>query len=105
MKIKWKVSAISTGRWRSFYPRRWPMAQYEDQTPCASIYCEDGYVPSLVKTENHAPLVMMIADYSITPWKWRKVKITFKTLQEAKDWLSAYLAGNPSTTPKDLNRR
>jgi len=54
----------------------------------------------LLRTGDHAELEMMIADHSQIPWKWRKVKIRFKTLQEAKDWLSAYLAGKPSILPE-----
>ena len=92
--IKWKVDEEPTGRYRSFDKRGWPNASYKDkeESPAARIRCEDEYIPANVKTENHKPLKVYVADWSNrerdpkgTAFIWLKVKGEFVTLKQAKD--------------------
>jgi hypothetical protein len=107
MKIKWKVSDIPTGRYRSFEKRAWPHAYYNDknESPMAMILCEDAYIPSEIKEGNHALLDLYVADHSIKPWKWRKTVRQFKTLKEAKAGLLRILKSNPELVPEEIRER
>ena len=55
-----------------------------------SISCADNYYPAAVKSGEHAPLTVRIADHSAktedgrSTFDWRKLKGEFKTLDEAK---------------------
>lgn len=95
-KIKWRVQPAPTGRYRSFDRRGWPTAEYEDGSYCASIYCEDEYVPARVKTGDHRPLTLMIRDRSTDP-QWKRVRASkqFTTLEEAKAALAKILVAHP----------
>lgn len=107
MKIKWFVSAAPTGRYRSFQNRSWPRAEYADGRIAAAIYCkyEGGYACNYTthyaKNGGHPPLELCIADYSKTPWQWRRAVKRFATLQEAKDALLELLKANPQLSPKE----
>lgn len=103
MKYKWKVQPETTGRYRSFDTREWPDAFYTDkgESMCASIQCADEYRPCDVKTGNHAPLTLRIADHSRVPWKWVGAKRTFATLAEAKEALKSILKDNSQLMPKE----
>lgn len=103
MKIKWKVQSPPTGRWRSFEKRGWPGASYqnEDETPAAMITCEDEYRPRDVKTGNHAPLNVFIADHREQAWKWRKLKKQAVDLGEAKRLVDQALNQHPEFQPKE----
>jgi hypothetical protein len=98
----WKVAPAPTGRYRSFTHRGWPSAVYagEGDRIAASIACTDRYYPQDAKNGTHAPLTLRVADYSVTPWQWRKVKAEFKTLQDAKDAFERVLKNNPELAPK-----
>lgn len=89
MKLKWKVQAEATGRYRSFHKRGWPSATNLDGDAIINLYCEDDYRPHSVKTGEHAEIFISIADYTCDRktegyFKWRKLKKTAKTLAEAK---------------------
>lgn len=97
MNIIWRVQSAPTGKYRSFERRGWPHAYYEDGAPAAMITCDrDEYVPSRVKTGEHAPLRVHIADHSVRRGKspeeaakypgfiWRRLTGQCKTLDEAK---------------------
>ncbi len=85
MKLKWKVGEAPTGRYRSFEKRGWPCADFADGRCAAMIQCDDSYVPAAAREGNHAPLSVYIADYSAgKSFKWRKLKLTAATLDEAK---------------------
>lgn len=101
MKHKWKVDAKPTGRYASFDKRSWPSADYvsEGLEPCAMLLCDDEYVPANVKTGNHAPLTVCIANHNIKPWKWRKLVKTAATLAEAKELVVEFLKQHPSWVP------
>ncbi len=89
--IKWKVDPEPTGRYRSFDRRGWPDAHYKNKSEdvAARIRCEDEYYPRNVKSGNHKPLKVYVADWSRSPkgtsFIWLKIKGEFKTLKEAKE--------------------
>lgn len=98
MKIKWRVSDASTGRYRSFDRRSWPSADYEDDRIAAQIYCVTGdeYRPRDVKTGKHGPLRVRVADYSMPGgWSWKVMKSQFLTLQDAKDAFTRLIDKQP----------
>lgn len=101
MKHKWKVSEAPTGRYRSFERRSWPSADYENGKPAAFIQCVDEYQPGRVKTRSHAPLLLRIADYSVTPFKWRLVTAQYNTISELKVGLIKILDKYPHFIPKE----
>ncbi len=112
MKYKWRVQPEPTGRYRSFEKRGWPDAHYCDETesPCADIICEEEYVPRDVKSGDHPPLTLRIADHSQKPWKWVRARKQFNTLTEAKEGLKAILKAHQhlmpdSTLPEFLKRQ
>lgn len=102
MKIKWKVSEVPTGMYRSFQQRAWPSAYYENGDPVAQILCADQYIPRDVTDGNHDPLTVLVADYSVTPWKWRKFKTHPATLAEAKAMVDRILVQYPHFRPKEV---
>lgn len=99
LKIKWKVQEAPTGRYRSFFKRGWPVAEYDDGYIAARIECTVGYHPVIVTSGDHPVLTLYIADYSKKPWKWVTVQRRMKTLQEAKDALVSLLEKYPHLTP------
>lgn len=101
MKIIWKVAEKPTGPYRSFSRRGWPTAYYfgDDQVVCAFIYCQDDYVPSLVKTGDHGELIVAICDHSVTPWVQQRLKRRAATLAEAKGFVLSALAKHPHFVP------
>ena len=108
MKIIWKVAPVPTGRYRSFEERGWPSAEYENQEPAAWISCPGKeYIPSEVKIGNHPPLILFIADYSERsnggncPWTRKRVKKSFLTLKETKEWFAEFIKKNPVIAKKD----
>lgn len=58
-KIKWTVGPAPTGQFRSFHKRGWPSADIKEHT-VALLRCKDEYVPSRVKTGDHAPIEIII---------------------------------------------
>ena len=102
LKIKWSVSEVPTSQFRSFERRGWPSADYSNGTFCASILCEDEYVPRNIKTGNHAPLRLRIANHSKTPWKGISSKSTFKTLKDAKAALLIILKKHDYLIPEEI---
>lgn len=101
-KIKWKVAEKETGRYASFHRRSWPTAYYNNGAVAASILCETEYIPSQMKTGNHSPLTLMIADYSFYPYKWARLKTSFATLQELKDAFQKFIDAHPKV--KGVNK-
>lgn len=101
----WKVDPAPTGKYRSFAHRGWPSADYAGDRIAAKIYCEDDYEPQNARTGKHAALRLHVADYSVTPWKWRKAKGEFKTIQEAKDALVKILLDHPELMPPTENKQ
>lgn len=84
LTLIWRVSDAPSGKYKSFSKRAWPMALHTNGNPAAAIYCADPYDPKKVATEEHGVLTVMIADWSVTPWKWRKASKECWTLAQAK---------------------
>lgn len=106
-KIKWKVAEAPTGRYRSFYDRSWPSAEY-NENPIARLECDDEYRPADVKTGNHAPITVYVADWSVretnplgSAFVWKKSKVKANTLKEAKEMVDKILIDYPHFLPKD----
>lgn len=99
MKATWKVSPAPTGPYSSFEVRCWPEASFKDGTPAAFIRCQDEYYPKDVKTGHHKELTLIIADHSVTPFKWAVVKERFKTLDELKASYIKIIDANPGMLP------
>ena len=104
IKIKWKVCEPSIGRYRSFYPRGWPSAEYENGNHCARIYCSDKYVPRNVKTGNHSELTVAFADWRTKPWTRKSLKKRFKTLKEAKEAFQEFIEKHPEFAGDNINQ-
>ena len=84
IKLKWKNGSRPTGRYRAFDTWAWPSGHYLNGKPAAIIYCDDSFSPLKAKSGEHKPLKLCVADYTVTPWKWRTVKKRYDTLDEAK---------------------
>ena len=107
MKLIWKVTPKPTGPYRSFFKRDWPTAWYNEDQVAASVSCEHSYCLRLSKTDDHAELIIRLADYSKPSnpennrgFTWIKVKKPAKTLAEAKEVVAALLVKYPSLAPK-----
>jgi hypothetical protein len=108
-KIKWKVGAVPTGRYRSFQNRSWPDANYvgEGEISALNITCEEPYVPWKVRENKHPPLRVHIADYSNSSpeegaFKWRRLKQSFTSLSEAKEAGLTFLKVHPEFRPEQF---
>ena len=108
VKLRWRVQEMSTGRWRSFNKRGWPSADYPNDLPAVNIHCEDAYEPRNVDEGKHAPLTVMIADYSRPSnpttgkgFTWVKATKQFATLEEAKRGAERILQAHPQLMPKE----
>jgi hypothetical protein len=105
MKLEWRVGEAPTGRYRSFHHRGWPCAEFADGRNAAMIQCEDSYVPANARDGKHAPLFIYIADYSAgESFKWRKLKMTAATLDEAKAIAANFWAKRPELAAAVVNR-
>jgi hypothetical protein len=112
IKLVWRVCEPPVGRYRSFERRGWPTASYNtDGGPIAArIECEDEYVPSKVRTGDHAELSVYVAQWSRTEedWKrygglvWRRLKKRAATLQEAKRLAESAIKAHPNMIPKEV---
>jgi hypothetical protein len=100
MKLKWKVSPPPTGRHRSFETRGWPTAYFQNGDPAAAIYCKDDYEPSLVKTGQHAELVVWVAKWHRQEgggrsFKWKTLVRRANTLDAAKQLATEFFRQHP----------
>jgi transcription elongation factor Elf1 len=102
-KIKWRVDPPPTGQWSSFSQRAWPSADYVNGDPAASIHCSEEYRPANVKSGQHPPLKVWVADWNIPPeergkkgrWVWRAMKGEFATLKEAQAAAAKLIDAHP----------
>src|SRR5271169_6817934 len=101
IKLKWKVASEPTGRYRSFEHRGWPGAEFETGRPAVALYCDDAYYPRNVKTGNHAPIKVCIADYTGEGryFKWRTLVSKPATLDAAKDLAQRFWNAHPEMLP------
>jgi hypothetical protein len=105
-KIIWRVQPKETGRYRSFYRRGWPIARDEQDRPIAQLSCDDGYIPKLVKTGNHKPITVWVADWReknavIGTWHWRTLAAKATTLEEAKNCVAEFYRLHPECLPAE----
>ncbi len=100
MKYKWHVQEKPVGRYSSFEHRGFPGADYEDGSPAGVMYSESEYDPRDIKSGNYKPIKLRIADYSVTPWKWRTFVKRYNTIQEAKDAFDRIIKQHPEMMPK-----
>ena len=102
MRIKWRVAEPPTGRYRAFAKRGWPCGEINDR-PAVMLRCEDAYVPARVKTGDHAPITIYVADWGSYErgFKWRLLKKSALTLNEAKEIASKFLAANTGFWEQD----
>lgn len=90
MKLKWKISDKPSSKFSYFNKRPWPIAEDESGTTIVKLECDDSYIPSRVKRNDHPAVSVWIADYKCDKEKYgkfqlRKLKREFKTLKEAKE--------------------
>lgn len=106
MKIKWKVQEAPTGRYRSFHHRGWPIAEFENGSYAATLYCVDDYIPRRVKQGDHAPLVITVALHGKTVEGHGLITASLKkraeTLIEAKALVAAFYKAHPEHVPNAL---
>ena len=107
-KLKWKVEAAPTGKYRSFSTRGWPHANYPgDRGHLAGTIINtenQNYSAYMVKNNTHAPLKVVVYDYSlgVQQRKYVTSKATFATVDEAKAALLRIIEQNPHFVPEEL---
>lgn len=100
-KLTWRVASKPTGAYRSFFRRGWPTAEDKSGNPLFRITCADDYVPSKVKTGDHAELSLWAADWRKNDgsdggsFTWRRLKARAATLDEAKRIAQRFLDDHP----------
>jgi len=105
IRLKWKVSEVPTGQWRSFEKRGWPFATYPDGSPAAYITCDDEYVPANIKTGNYGELTVMVADWQNKDdgdrcFSWRQAQRKVTTLGKAKALAAMIILQNREFIPE-----
>lgn len=93
MKMKW--TAEPDNRFR----RAWPIATYANGKPAAQIVCSTMYSRAMASSGNHDTLRIMIADHSKTPFEWRLLKKSAKTIKEAKNIVNDFKKKYPFVCP------
>lgn len=115
-KLVWRTQDVPTGRYRSFFHRGWPDAHWNREVgpPAVQIRCEDEYIPRDVKTGNHKPLRVYIADWSprrglppeiacdVSAFNWKLLKGECKTLDEAKALAERAFESHPHFRPTEV---
>jgi len=112
LKLKWRVDPVPTGRYRSFEKRGWPSAEYENQDAAVALYCKNEYCPADVKTGDHAPITIRVAQWRPKEerakkgaFTWRQFKKQAKTLKEAKELAKAFLEAHPEFHPNQIEEQ
>lgn len=107
VKLKWRVSAAPTGRFRSFEHRSWPSAEWPNGAPAASLHCEDDYTPARGRGEHlHAPLIVYVKAYRAdgSGWDNRRLKGRPLTLAAAKELVDKFFDVMPDMRPPDYRK-
>lgn len=104
LKLKWKVGAAPTGRYRSFETRSWPSAKHDDGRPAAYLDCDLPYKKSAT-TMDGVEITVRVADWSAPSntmtgegFTWRKLKRHAVSLAEAKLLAARFLERHPEFT-------
>ena len=103
-KLKWRVAPAPSGMYRSFFKREWPSAEYADGKAAVNLSCADDYRPADARSGSHAPLTIHVADYSVSPWRWRTVQKRAATLAEAKLRALAVLEQHSNFVPTETTQ-
>jgi hypothetical protein len=98
--IKFQVSDVPVGLYRSFKKRGWPIASYPDTSSCAMISCDKEYVPREIREHRVFDLRVKIAVYNESGYfEWRYLGTYKRTLQEVKLFIFNYVAHHPEIYP------
>ncbi len=104
-KLKWRVDAAPTGKYRSFAVRGWPTAEVAGVT-VAALYAVDSYTEYSSRTKETAPLVVRVADRSKPgPFKWATLKARPTGLTGAKQAAEDFYARHPEWLPPEEPRK
>lgn len=105
IKLKWKVSEVPTGRYRSFEHRSWPSAYFQDDRPAVCIYGDVEYSGPRARATEGLQLTICIADWSKPSnpstgngFTWRTLKQRAISLAQAKEIAAAFLERYPNVT-------
>lgn len=105
-KIKWRVQARSTGRYRSFAKRNWPTASYVDNDgPHAghlSAVNGEAYHISIAETTELCVWVAMRSHRKDQSFDNRRMLKRVVGLTAAKAQLEHFLADRPEEWPVEL---
>jgi len=105
VKLTWKIAPEPTGQYRSFEKRPWPKAYFSGgDKPAVSVSCSDRYTLEKAKSGEHAPLVVSVADWSVSKcsFSWIKIKRNFATMEEVKKAVILFFDHNPHFLPKEV---
>jgi len=94
IKIKWEVSPASTGLYRSFHRRNWPVGIVNEKNRIL-LECEDDYVPANAKSGNHSPITIKVDIFQDGEMKLVKLVETSPTLADAKARAKKFFVANP----------
>ncbi len=104
--LKWRVSSIPTGRYRSFEKRMWPSAEYQNGSPAVQLICTEPYSSRTVNADN-LEFKIGLADHSDPSNKetgagftWKYLKQRATSLAQAKILAQTFLQNNPTFAPK-----
>lgn len=106
VKLKWKTGDVPMGRYWAFKQRPWPTANYGGSDIIAAFITSDddrGYTPKLARRTEGLSLRILIADHSVTPFKWAALKTRAVSLKEAKTRALEFITRHPEYQPKPEN--
>ncbi len=92
--LKWTVSPVPTGRYRSFEHRSWPTADYSDTGETAvALYSDRDYSS---RDKETAQITICVADWrQDRGFTWRTLKTRATGLTEAKRLATDFLTAHP----------
>lgn len=98
-KLVWRVCPAETGRYRSFYRRGWPSADFGKDC-VINLTCADEYRPANVKAGKHGEITIRVSDRRDRKpgqgaFTWRSIKQRAKTLKQAKEMAQAFFNEHP----------
>ena len=94
VKIKWEVSPVCTGAYRSFFSRNWPIGRVNDVNR-VMIRCADQYIPAKAKSGDHSPLTVVFDIFEDGKDRLVTMKARPATLKDAKALALAFFEKNP----------
>jgi len=94
VKIKWEVSPVCTGRYRTFSSRNWPIGRVNDVNR-VMIRCADQYIPAKAKAGDHPPLTLVVDIFEDGKERLVTLKARPATMKDAKALALAFFKSNP----------